>query len=78
MVCHCGSAGSFDYRDLFPEHNRIYLRGCSSMEEQQVANLQTTDRYRSPAPIRHGSSKVERLIEAQRVGGASPSRGAIS
>lgn len=42
------------------------------MVEQQVANLPTTDRYRSPAPS-SGSSKVERLVEAQRVGGASPS-----
>lgn len=43
------------------------------MVEQQVANLPTTDRYRSPAPIRSGSSKVERHVEAVRVGGASPS-----
>lgn len=41
------------------------------MVEQQVANLPTTDRYRSPAPS-SGSSKVERHVEAVRVGGASP------
>src|SRR5215510_2395877 len=67
----------FDAWSMIFSENRYPLFGIMLKAERKSATLEVRVRVPAPAPIRLGSSAVERRVEGARVGGSIPSPGTM-